>query len=62
MDVDPRIASGYLLDTSFVAKRGGSAPQVIDGVVSEQMITGTTTDNPFLDSGNFSAVKSFSSE
>ena len=57
IDVDGRIASGYLLDTRFVAKRSGVARQVFNGEVKGSEITGTTTDNPFLGSGTFSAVR-----
>lgn len=57
IDVDGRIASGYLLDTQFVAKRGGAARQVFYGEVKGSKITGTTTDNPYLGSGTFSAIR-----
>lgn len=56
IDIDGRIASGDLESTKFVATRGGNAPQVFAGEISGTQITGTTTDNPFLGPGTFSAT------
>jgi hypothetical protein len=56
IDVDGRIASGYLIATRFVAKRGAPR-QVFNGELSGDSITGTTTDNPYLGPGTFSATR-----
>ena len=57
IDIDNRIATGYLEGSKFVAKRGGEAPQVFTGQIEGDKITGITTDNPYLGSGTFSAVR-----
>lgn len=57
VDIDGRIASGNLKGATFVARRGGNAPQVFAGEISGNQITGTTTDNPFLGPGTFSATR-----
>jgi hypothetical protein len=57
-DIDGRIATGYLLDTRFVAKRGGATRQIFSGEVNGNKITGLTTENVFLGPGTFSAVRS----
>ena len=56
IDVDGRIASGYLIGTTFSAERGGPK-QVFNGELSGDSITGTTTDNPYLGPGTFSAIR-----
>ncbi len=56
IDIDGRVASGYLIGTSFVARRGAPR-QVFNGELSGDSITGTTTDNPYLGPGTFSATR-----
>lgn len=56
IDVDGLVAVGNLEGENFVATRGGNAPQVFTGIVSGEQITGTTTGNPFLGKGTFSAT------